>query len=79
VRGARPPFDSWEAAHFARTLLAGLDLRVHHDTRAVTFYNAPNADLLRHHHENLPEKLARQHVNPHVPWLYNFQLDFRFK
>ena len=76
-----PPFDSWEAAHFARTLLAGLegDLRVHHDTLVVTFYNAPNADLLRHHHENLPEKLAHQHVNPHVPRLYNFQLDFRFK
>jgi len=27
----------------------------------------------------VPEKLAREGVNPEIPWLYNFKLDFRFR
>jgi hypothetical protein len=45
----------------------------------LTFYNAPNVELLRAHYENLPAKLQRQSVDPRIPWLYNFKLDFRFK
>jgi hypothetical protein len=76
-----PPFDSWEASHLARHLLGGLDgdLRVRHDTILVTFYNAPNTERLRQHYEHLPEKLLEQNIDPHIPWLYNFTLDFRFK
>jgi hypothetical protein len=76
-----PPFDTWEASHLARDLFAGLDgdLRVHHDTIVVTFYNAPNTDHLRQHFEHLPEKLQHEQVDPRIPWLYNFKLDFRFK
>ena len=48
-------------------------------TIVVTLYNPPNASLLRHHYEHLPEKLAREGVNPEIPWLYNFKIDFRFK
>ena len=76
-----PPLDSWEASHLARNLLGGLDgdLRVRGDTILVTFYNAPNAQRLRQHYENLPEKLRDENVDPRIPWLYNFKLDFRFK
>jgi len=28
---------------------------------------------------NLPEKLAAERVDPRVPWLFNFKLDFRFR
>ena len=75
------PVAQWDAAHMARHLFAGLegDVRVKDDTILVTLYNAPNAQLLRKHYENLPEKLLQQGVNPHIPWLYNFKLDFRFK
>ena len=45
----------------------------------ITLYNAPNAERLRSHYENLPDKLRQQNVDPHIPWLYNFKLDFRFK
>ena len=45
----------------------------------VTFYNAPNAHHLRQHDEGLPQKLTGQNINPQVPWLYNFKLDFRFR
>ena len=76
-----PPFDAWDAAHQAKDLLGGLegDVRVEKETIIVTYYNAPNAKQLRQHYENLPAKLTAQKVNPKIPWLYDFKLDFRFK
>lgn len=75
------PYQSWDAVHLARSLLSGLegDVRVHEDTIMVTYYNAPNATLLQDHHQGLPEKLLAQNIDPRIPWLYNFKLDFRFK
>jgi len=75
------PFGQWDATHLARNLFGGLegDVRGEHQTIVVTFYNAPNAPLLQHHYEHLPEKLAREGVNPEIPWLFNFKIDFRFK
>jgi hypothetical protein len=71
----------WDAKHLARDVLAGLegDVRVNEDTIVVTYYNAPNADLLRSQFEGLPAKLRREKVDPEVPWLYNYKLDFRFR
>ena len=76
-----PPVAEWDAMHLARNLLEGLegDVRVDHDTILVTFYNAPQAELLRLHYENLPDKLRQEGVDPHIPWLYNFKLNFRFQ
>jgi hypothetical protein len=75
------PAADWDAEHLARNLFNNLegDIRVRKDTILVTYYNAPNADLLRAHYQNLPEKLQQQGINPRIPWLYNFNLDFRFK
>jgi hypothetical protein len=75
------PFRTWDAQHFADHLLAALDgdIRVHDDTILVTLYNAPNADRLRAHYQGLPHILRAEGLDPHIPWLYNFQLDFRFK
>jgi len=76
-----PPFADGNATHFARNLFEGCDgdIRVSHDTFLVTYYQAPNVERLRRHYEHLPEKLAREGINPEIPWLYNFKLDFRFK
>jgi len=75
------PLVQWDATHLARNLFEGLegDVRVEHQTIVVTLYNPPNASLLQSHYEHLPEKLAREGVNPEIPWLYNFKIDFRFK
>ena len=75
------PFLAWDSTHLARNLFEGLegDVRVEHQTIVVTLYNPPNASLLQSHYEHLPEKLAREGVNPEIPWLYNFKIDFRFK
>jgi len=74
------PYQSWDAVHLARSVFSGLegDVRVGQDTILVTYYNAPNAALLQEHYQNLPEKLQAQKIDPRVPWLYNFKLDFRF-
>ena len=75
------PTTNWDAEHLARNLFHGLegDIRVRKDTIVLTCYNAPNPDLLRSHYEGLLQKLLQQGVSPKIPWLYNFQLDFRFK
>jgi len=75
------PFCTWDAAHFGKSLLAGLegDVRVRDDTVVVTYYNAPDAERLRTHYEQLPDRLEREHISPQIPWLYGFKLDFRFR
>jgi hypothetical protein len=74
------PLSAWDAKHFAKAVLQGLegDVRVTKDTIIVTYYNAPNAEGLRQHYEGLPQKLAEENVDPKIPWLYNYMLDFRF-
>lgn len=76
-----PPFANWQAHQLAKKLLAGLDgdIRVCKDTIVVTYYNAPQADQLRQHYQGLPDKLKTEGVDPRIPWLYDFKLDFRFK
>lgn len=72
---------SWDAKHLAKDVLQGLegDVRVTADTIVVTYYNAPGAEGLRRLYEGLPSKLAAEGINPAIPWLYNYQLDFRFR
>lgn len=75
------PVDQWDAAHLAKDFFRGLegDIRVQGETILVTYYNAPNPDLLKKHYENLPQTLEAEGVKPTLPWLYGFKLDFRFK
>ena len=65
----------------AKSLFQGLDgdIRVTEDTIVVTYYNAPNVERLREHYQDLPDQLVRENVDPRIPWLYNFKLDFRFR
>ncbi len=49
------------------------------DTIVVTYYNAANAEQYRRQFENMPARLAREAIDPRIPWLYDFKLDFRFK
>jgi hypothetical protein len=75
------PFNQWDSVHLARNLFGGLegDVRVHQDTILVTYYNAPQAEQWKANFEHLPERLQSEGVDPRVPWLYDFKLDFRFK
>jgi len=71
----------WNAKQFADRVLRGLDgdVRVRGQTIVVTFYGATELVRCRDAFENLPRKLAAEGVDPRIPWLYDYQLDFRFK
>lgn len=75
------PFAEWDSAHFAEGLFRGIegDVRVQKETIVVTYYNAPNADQLRRHYEELPRRLESEGIDPRIPWLCDFKLDFQFK
>lgn len=74
-------YRNWEARHFADRFMLGLDgdIRVAEDVVTVTYYNAPDAPMLKRALENTPQKLEAEGIDPRVPWLYGFKLDFRFK
>lgn len=76
-----PPCKDWDAQHLAQSLFRGIDgdIRVADDTIVVTLYNAPRAEQMRTHYQALPDKLAAEQVDPRIPWLYGYKLDFRFR
>ena len=75
------PYVDWDSLHLAEGLFRAIegDIRVQEETILVTYYNAPNVDQLRAHYENLPSRLAADGIDPRIPWMYNFKLDFRFR
>ncbi len=75
------PYNNWNAIHLAEALFTKIDgdIRVKDDTIIVTAYNMPKELKLQEHYQGLPEKLLNEGLNPHIPWLYDFKLDFRFK
>jgi hypothetical protein len=75
------PLASWDSRHLARDFFQGLegDVRINQDRIIVTYYNAPNMELLQQHYSHLPERLEKEGVDAKIPWLYNYKIDFRFK
>jgi hypothetical protein len=71
----------WTAESLARKFFGGIDgdIRVKRDTILVTLYNAPEAAFLNKHYGNMPKRLEEEGIDPRVPWLYDFKIDFRFK
>jgi hypothetical protein len=77
-----PTAASWDAEHLSTAFFTGLegDVRVvEGDTVLVTYYNAPTDNDLRQMYEDLPARLRAEGVDPRVPWLYGFKLDFCFR
>jgi hypothetical protein len=75
------PYCNWDATHLAKDLFFALDgdVRIIKDRIVVTYYNAPNAERLKAYYMDLPKKLAAENIDPRVPWLYNYKLDFCFR
>lgn len=75
------PFINWDAKHLAADVLNGLDgdIRVDKDKITVTYYNAGQITDVKNQFENISSILERENVDPRIPWLYGYKLDFRFK
>lgn len=73
-------YKKWNAKHLANEMLAWQDgdVRVKGDTIIVTFYG-DTKHLNTDDYVNLPSILTKEGINPKIPWLYDFKLDFRFK
>jgi len=75
------PCSQWTAAHTAQQVLTKMegDVKVEDDTIIVTYYRDHEKLGLKQHYQNLPQILQNEGVNPKIPWLFDFKLDFRFK
>jgi len=75
------PYNRWNATHLADAVFSKIDgdIKVKDDTIIITCYNLPKELNLQNYYENLPNKLEAEGIDPRVPWLYNFKVDFRFK
>jgi hypothetical protein len=75
------PYNHWTAASTAQKVLTNMegDVRVEGDTIIVTYYRDHEALNIKQYYENLPAILESEGVNPKIPWLFDFKLDFRFK
>ena len=75
------PFSQWTAQHLAKSVFLDFDgsLKVKDDTIVITFYGMPEKLGLHQHYTRLPQRLARSGIDPRVPWLCNFKVDFVFK
>ena len=75
------PYSRWNSTHLADAVFTKIDgdIRVKDDTIIVTCYNAPEELNLQNNYQGLPAKLISEGINPKMPWLYDYKLDFRFK
>jgi hypothetical protein len=73
-------YNNWNAEHLAREILAWTDgdIKVEDDSIIVTIYD-PHKHLDTNKYVNMSRILENEGVNPKIPWLYDFKLDFRFK
>jgi len=75
------PYNRWNSKHLADAVFSKMDgdIKVKNDTIIVTFYNAPEELNLQNNYQDLPSKLIAEGIDPRIPWLFDFKLDFRFK
>ena len=75
------PYNRWNSKHLADAVFSKMDgdIKVKNDTIIVTCYNAPKELNLQNNYQDLPSKLIAEGIDPRIPWLYDFKLDFRFK
>jgi len=75
------PYNRWNSTHLADAVFSKMDgdIKVKNDTIIVTCYNAPKELNLQNNYQDLPAKLIAEGIDPKIPWLYDFKLDFRFK
>lgn len=74
-------YKTWTAQHTASEVFTNMegDVRVKDDTIIVTYYRDHEKLNLKQKLENLPNILEVEGVNPKIPWLFDFKLNFRFK
>lgn len=74
-------YKNWTAKSLADNLLTNLDgdIRVKKDKIIVTYYGDQKKLELAKHYSNISKQLTQEGFSPKIPWLLDFELEFRFK
>jgi hypothetical protein len=75
------PFSQWSAPELSENILTNMegDIRVKDDTILITYYKDHEKLNLKNHYQENTQQLIQEGINPKIPWLYDFKLEFRFK
>lgn len=75
------PYRQWSARSLAEKVLTNMegDIRVRDDKIIVTYYRDHEPLGLKNHYHNISGQLERENIDPRIPWLFDFKLEFRFK
>jgi hypothetical protein len=74
-------YRNWTAENIASKIFMRFDgdIKVKGDKIIVTFYGLPDNLNLKQHYENISNKLEHENIDPKIPWLYDYKIDYRFK
>jgi hypothetical protein len=76
-----PPYRQWSAGSLAEKVLTNMegDIRVKEDKIIITYYRDHEPLGLKNRYQNISGQLEREGIDPRIPWLFDFKLEFRFK
>jgi hypothetical protein len=74
-------YTSYTAESLAGNILSNMegDIRVKEDKIIVTYYGNHEKLKLKNNYENIENQLIKEGINPKIPWLFDFKLEYRFK
>lgn len=74
-------YNKWTAKTLAEKVLTNIDgdIRVAHDKIIVTFYGDHKKLNLKQNYSEISKQLTQEGINPKIPWLLDYELEFRFK
>lgn len=74
-------YSQWTAKSLADNVLTNLDgdIRVEKNKIIVTFYGDHKKLNLRNHYSDISNQLKSEGINPKIPWLFDYELEYRFK
>jgi len=72
---------NWTAQSIADKVFSRFDadIKVKKNTIFVTYYGIPEEYGFKNHYSNMPQKLENENIDPRIPWLYDFKVDYIFK
>lgn len=74
-------YNKWTAKTLAEKILTDIDgdVRVAQNKIIVTYYGDHKKLNLKDNYSNISKQLTKEGVNPRIPWLLDYELEFRFK
>ena len=74
-------YSKWSAKSLADNVLTNLDgdIRIEKNKIVVTYYGDHKKLNLKNHYSDISNQLTNEGICPKIPWLLDYELEFRFK